>query len=311
MIADPDASRHDCHRRSRASGDDVRMCGRFVSSSSAEDIAKYFDVREVSEQAVAHEVDYNTAPTSDVLTVYEDGSTRRLDTFRWGLVPKWAKDLRIGSRLINARMESVADKPAFRSAFRRRRCIVPADGFYEWTKPPGADRERQRGKALPWPERPAANGGMSGEYRSERRPNGVRSKQPWFIHRPDGEPYAFAGLWERWRGSPSVTGGGGASEGSADDAGTGSPEGEVEVRSVTIITCPANSKMAAVHDRMPVMLPAGAWAEWLDPDVQDPSELARLLVPAPPELIDIREVGIEVNDARNKGPGLVEAVGSS
>ncbi|MCB0952413.1 MAG: SOS response-associated peptidase, partial [Microthrixaceae bacterium] len=140
------------------------MCGRFVSSSNAEDIAKYFDVDRVSEQALAHEANYNTAPTTDVFVVYSDGSTRNLDTFHWGLVPRWAKDLRIGNKLINARAETVAEKPAFRSAFKKRRCIMPVDGFYEWNKPEGTSR-----------------------------------KQPWFIHRPDGEPYAFAGLWEEWR----------------------------------------------------------------------------------------------------------------
>jgi putative SOS response-associated peptidase YedK len=243
------------------------MCGRFVSSSSAEDIARYFDVDVVSEQAVAHQPNYNTAPTSDVLTVYSDGSVRRLDTFRWGLVPKWAKDLRIGNRLINARMESVADKPAFRGAFRRRRCILPADGFFEWNRPSGASQ-----------------------------------KQPWYIHRPDGEPYAFAGLWEQWRGRLPRAG---------DDRGaSGSDSGddEVTVRSVTILTGPANARMAELHERMPVILPAAQWDPWLDPDLQDPDELGRLLVPAPPELIEFQPVSRDVNNVRNKGAQLIEAV---
>jgi putative SOS response-associated peptidase YedK len=253
------------------------MCGRFVSSSSAEDIARYFDVEEVSEQALEHGPNYNTAPTTDVFTVYSDGAARRLDTFRWGLVPRWAKDLRIGNRLINARMESVADKPAFRSAFRRRRCIVPADGFYEWTRPVGAKR-----------------------------------KQPWYIHRPDGEPYAFAGLWEQWRGPLRPAGDSAPAEPGSEHPGPGTPATEdaeeVTVRSVTIITGPANAKMAELHDRMPVMLPAGAWAEWLDPDAQDPAGLGRLLVPAPLELIAFEPVSTDVNDVRNKGSRLLDPV---
>ena len=98
------------------------MCGRFVSSSSAEDISRYFGVAEVSEQALEHSPNYNTAPTTDVFVVYSDGSTRRLDTFHWGLVPRWAKDIKIGNRLINARAETVAEKPSFRAAFKKRRC---------------------------------------------------------------------------------------------------------------------------------------------------------------------------------------------
>lgn len=250
------------------------MCGRFVSSSSAADIARYFDVAEVSEQAVEHSPDYNTAPTKDVLVVFEeekrgdDGPRRRLDAFHWGLVPRWAKDLKIGNRLINARAESLADKPAFRYAFRHRRCIVPADGFYEWSKPPGDAR-----------------------------------KQPWYIHRPDGEPLAFAGLWEQWRGhlpGESVSGTGTAEEGS------GSPE--VTLRSVTIITGDANAEMARVHDRMPVILPHSAWAEWLDPATEDTAALQSLLVPAPAELLVLQAVSTEVNNVRNNGPELIDPV---
>lgn len=230
------------------------MCGRFVSSSGAEDIAKYFDVDEVSEQALEHRPNYNTAPTTDVFVVYSDGGARRLDTFHWGLVPRWAEDLRIGNKLINARAETVAEKPAFRSAFARRRCILPADGFYEWNKPEGAQR-----------------------------------KQPWYITRRDGEPFAFAGLWEQWRGEPS--------EGS----------GELTVRSTTIITGTPNEKMSELHDRMPVILPASAWQAWLDPTT-DAAEAAGFLVPAPSELIQFHPVSTEVNNVRNKGEELIAPI---
>jgi putative SOS response-associated peptidase YedK len=258
------------------------MCGRFVSTSSAEDVARYFDVDEVSEQALEHRPNHNTAPTTDVFVVYADGTTRRLDTFHWGLVPRWAKDLRIGNRLINARAESVAEKPAFRAAFARRRCIVPADGFYEWN-----------------------------------RPEGARRKQPWFIHRPDGEPYAFAGLWEQWRGTlPTAAGGpaggdeaerghGAAGDTAAGDTAAGGDE--VTVRSATIITGPPNERMARLHDRMPVILPASAWATWLAPE-STAEELTGLLVPAPPEVIEFHPVSTEVNNVRNKGPGLTEPI---
>lgn len=247
------------------------MCGRFVSSSNADEIAGYFDVDQVSEQALEHPANYNTAPTTDVFVVYSDGSTRRLDTFHWGLVPRWAKDLKIGSRLINARAETVAEKPSFRSAFKKRRCIVPADGFYEWTKPEGGSR-----------------------------------KQPWYIQRPDGEPFAFAGLWEEWTGSlPTAADRGDSDTGSGGDAGD--QREQVTVRSSTIITGEANEKMAELHDRMPIILPASAWEEWLDP-ATDPARAAKLLVPAPKDLITFHPVSTEVNNVRNKGEQLTAEV---
>jgi putative SOS response-associated peptidase YedK len=192
------------------------------------------------------------APTNDVYAVLEDGGTRHLDAFRWGLIPSWAKDPKIGSRMINARAETLAEKNAYKAAFRKRRCLVPADGFYEW-------------KAVP----------------------GQKRKQPYFIHRADGEPVAFAGLWEVWRG----------------------PERDQEpLRTATIITTEANETMAPVHDRMPVILPASAWGLWLDRENDDLETLGRLLVPAPPTLLTLRPVSTEVNSVRNKGPELIEPV---
>ncbi|MGY6499650.1 MAG: SOS response-associated peptidase [Acidimicrobiales bacterium] len=226
------------------------MCGRYVSSSSPDEIASYFGAVLTAETLV--EPEYNVAPTRNVWTVFDDGDTRRLDLARWGLVPFWAKDLSIGNRMINARSETVADKNAFKKAFRRQRCIVPADGFFEWTSEPGR-----------------------------------RQKQPWFIHRPDGEPYAFAGLWETWRG----------------------PDRDAEpVRTCTILTGAANEAMAPIHDRMPIMLPPDAWQTWLDPAQQDVEALGRFLVPAPPPLITFHPVSVEVNNARNHGAHLIEPV---
>lgn len=231
------------------------MCGRFVAASPPAEIAAYFDVDQTSDATL--DPNYNVAPTRDVYVVYADGGTRRLDPLRWGLIPSWAKDMAIGNRMINARAETVASKPAFRSSFARRRCIIPADGFYEW-----------------------------------RQIAGQKRKQPYFIHRPDGEPYAFGGLWAEWRGTD--------------------PAGEpVTVRSTTIITCAANSRMAELHDRMPVILPAAAWDEWLDPEDHDVDRLGRFLVPAPPELIEFHPVSTDVNNVRNGGAQLIEALDTS
>jgi putative SOS response-associated peptidase YedK len=225
------------------------MCGRFVSASSPDEIARYFDA-EAPEALL--EPSYNVAPTNDVYAVLNDGGVRRLDAFHWGLVPIWAKDPRQGSKMINARAETLAAKNAYKPAFKRRRCIIPADGFYEWTKVPGQ-----------------------------------KTKQPHFIHRPDGEPLAFAGLWEVWRGPDKQ----------------GDP-----LRSCTIVTTSANETMQPLHDRMPVILPASAWEEWLDPANDDIETLGKLLVPAPPEIIVTHPVSTEVNTVRNKGAELIERV---
>jgi putative SOS response-associated peptidase YedK len=226
------------------------MCGRFVSSSPPDEIARYFDA-EAPEALL--EPNYNVAPTNDVYAVLADGGVRRLDAFHWGLVPSWAKDPKVGSRMINARAETLGDKAAFKSAFKRRRCLIPADGFYEWKRQPG-DKKR---------------------------------KQPHYIHRPEGEPLAFAGLWAVWRGQDKQ----------------GDP-----LRSCTIVTTTPNETMAALHDRMPVILPASAWDQWLDPANDDLDTLGKLLVPAPSELIVTHPVSTDVNSVRNKGAELIDRV---
>ncbi|MGI9605210.1 MAG: SOS response-associated peptidase [Acidimicrobiales bacterium] len=137
------------------------MCGRFTSTTPPDKLAAYFGA-EAPTDADEVEPDYNVAPTREVPVVRFREEVRHLDFLRWGLVPRWAKDLRIGSKMINARAETVATKNAFRSAFARRRCIVSADGFYEWKQIDD------------------------------------KTKQPMYITRADGDPLALAGLWERW-----------------------------------------------------------------------------------------------------------------
>ncbi len=227
------------------------MCGRFVSSSTPDEIAQYFDAEAPPEAAIGPS--WNVAPTSDVYIVMEDGEVRRVAPVHWGLVPFWAKSPAVGSKMINARAEGLADKAAYKRAFRKRRCIVPVDGFYEWRKVPGQ-----------------------------------KLKQPYFISRPDGEPLAFAGLWEEWRGPER--------------------DGSERLRSTSIITTTPNELMATIHDRMPVILPPSAWDEWLDPTNADVDTLGRLLVPAPEQLLVLRPVSTEVNNVRNQGPHLVDEV---
>ena len=135
------------------------MCGRYAQRTDAKKLAREFKVAD----APSVEPRYNIAPTQDVLAVSETGDGREMRFFKWGLVPSWAKDTSMGARLINARSESVAEKPAFREAFKQRRCIIPADGFYEWQRTGGR-------------------------------------KQPFFFRMRDEHPFGFAGLWERWEG---------------------------------------------------------------------------------------------------------------
>ena len=135
------------------------MCGRFTLSASATDLMRQFDLSDLPTWRPR----YNIAPTQDILTVVQmpDAPERQALLLRWGLVPPWAEGPAVGSRIINARAETVATKPAFRRAFKERRCLLLADGFYEW-------------------------------QRQERR------KQPFYIRLCDGQPFAFASLWERW-----------------------------------------------------------------------------------------------------------------
>lgn len=233
------------------------MCGRYVSATPPDQVAAYFGAEPPAEGAASGpwEANFNVAPTTGVLVVRDDGAVRHLETMRWGLVPFWAKDPSIGSRMINARAETVAEKPAFRSALRKKRCIVPADGFYEWKK--------------------AAGGGAKAP------------KQPMYIHRVDGEPLAFAGLWEVWR-DPS--------------------DPDRELHTCTVLTTSANATMRPVHDRMPVILPPSAWDAWLDPAPAETDALLRHLVPAPDSLLTLHPVSTAVNNVRNRGPHLLDPV---
>jgi len=141
------------------------MCGRFVQFSSLRTLESYFGIESTACEVAAS---YNIAPSHEVLAIIHDGG-RRLERLHWGLVPSWAKDLSDASRLINARAETIAQKPSFRTAFKRRRCLLLADGFYEWKGSKG-------------------------------------NKQPYFIALPSKHPFAFAGLWELWKNKEAADG---------------------------------------------------------------------------------------------------------
>src|SRR6476620_9684541 len=152
------------------------MCGRFTLRTPPAVLIKHFELELGGDrQLELFGPRYNIAPTQEILVVRNDppDGRRRADTMRWGLIPSWSTDPKPGSGppMINARSETLAEKPMFRSAVRRRRCLIPADGFYEW----------------------------------QESPRGAKGKkQPYFIHRPDGGPFAFAGLWESWQSKVPV-----------------------------------------------------------------------------------------------------------
>jgi putative SOS response-associated peptidase YedK len=240
------------------------MCGRYVSSSSSAVLESYLSVDEVKAEPL--EESYNVAPTDEVYVVVERDDRRLLGTMKWGLVPWFSKDPKTGAKMINARAESVPTKPAFRRAFEKRRCLIPADGFYEWKKP-------------------TEDGGK---------------KIPYFIHGADGRPIVFAGLWEIWK--PRDASGAPASSGQSRR----SLQAETVLSTCTIITTSANDLLRSIHDRMPVVLPPERWEEWLDPMNDDVEALRGLMVPAPNDLLELYPISTKVNSVRNDGPELIE-----
>ena len=216
------------------------MCGRFAFYSPAEATAALFG----ASGSVDIKPRYNIAPTQSVAAIREDADGQReLVELRWGLVPFWAKDPAIGNRMINARAETVAEKPAFRAAYRHRRCIVLANGFYEWQKRDGG-------------------------------------KVPHFISLASGEPFALAGLWERWKDRDK------------DDV----------LETTTLITMQASEFMASLHHRMPLVLEKDAADAWL-------AGSADLLDDVPVPSLQAWPVDRRVNNARNEGEDLIEAAG--
>jgi putative SOS response-associated peptidase YedK len=250
------------------------MCGRFVASRPASELAELLDVAEISAEAPdgtpalddalqGAPPSWNVAPQAAVwaVTAKQDdaGSLyRRMRRYHWGLVPSWSAGPSSGARAFNARAESIFDNRMFATALERRRCIVPADAFYEWEKTLGT-------------------GGR------------VLRRQPWLFEAPDRGILAFAGLWEFWR------------ERSARDG-----EEPRLLRSCTIITSASTGAVASIHDRMPVLLPRETWADWLAPGALDPAEVSDLLAPAPEEALVGFTVSQRVNDGRVDDPDLIE-----
>jgi putative SOS response-associated peptidase YedK len=225
------------------------MCGRYVVAYDPQTLVAGFSLTRVTPFPRR----WNVAPQSEVPVVYETREGERIaETMRWGLLPHWARDERLAHKLNNARAEGLFDKPSFRQAARRRRCLLPASGFYEWQATPAG-------------------------------------KQPWYISARDGSLLAMAGLFEAWR-----------------------PDEATPWRmSCCVVTTEANALMAPIHDRMPVLVPPEHWARWLSRELQEPAEVAPLLVPAPAGVLQAWPVSRAVSSGRAEGEALIQPVGET
>jgi putative SOS response-associated peptidase YedK len=216
------------------------MCGRYTQTADLNRLAVRFGFLK---SKVDLRPRYNLAPGQKAPVVVFEGRNE-LKMWQWGLIPSWAKDASSSHRLINARAETLVQKPSFRRPFESQRCLIPADGFYEWRKLQGGQR-----------------------------------KVPLRFVLKTLEPFAFAGLWDRWR----------------------TPEGRF-LESFTIITTRANGLVLPIHDRMPVILRREQEALWLDPHVRDMGKLNSLLAPYPSEEMESYEVSPLVNSPANDVP---------
>ncbi len=221
------------------------MCGRFALATEKHILEMLYQLE------IRPDFDllprYNIAPSQKVVAcrLAPEAPKRELVALKWGLIPFWADDPAIGSRMINARSETVASKPSFRDAFKKRRALVPISGFYEWKKEEGG-------------------------------------KQPYYICRRDAKPFSLAALWELW------------------------DKGSEPVESCTIITTTANTLIAPLHERMPVIIGSQDYQCWLDPH-SEAEALQELLQPYPPKELVSYPVSRLVNSPANEGPELIEA----
>jgi putative SOS response-associated peptidase YedK len=223
------------------------MCGRYRLSRRKQLVEEYFDVSSDNDDWIPR---YNIAPTQPVPAIRQHPKEPRryLSMMRWGLIPSWSRDASGAARMINARSETAHQLPAFRDALKLRRCLIPADGFYEWQK---------RGS----------------------------SKQPFCFEVREGELFAFAGLWDRWK----------------DGNGQW-------IRSCSILTTEPNALTRTVHDRMPVILGKDDYDSWLDPGMTNAENLSDLLKPFDARLMRCFPVSNRVNQVQNDDAECAAAI---
>jgi len=220
------------------------MCGRFALTVPPQAVRAYFGYPDQPNFPPR----YKIAPPQPIALVRWHEGGRRFGLARWGFWPAFVRDTSKFAMIINARAEGIGDKPSFRAAIRRRRCLIPADGFYEWRK-------------------------------------AGRARHPFLMRRPDRGPLAFGGIWETWH--------------SADGS---------EMDTAAIITCEANGTLAALHDRMPVIVQPENFATWLDPNAEA-RDVLPLMRPAADDLLEMVAVSDTVNKATNEGPEVQQEAG--
>ena len=242
------------------------MCGRFTSLTPPEELAEIFQTAPLNPHLFDEfQPNFNVPPTTRIAAVAQDSQgVRKLGRFQWGLVPTWAKDASGSARCINARSETVQEKPSFRSSVPTKRCIIPMDGFYEW---------QTIGVTAASPPKP---------------------KQPVYVTRRDGRPLAVAGLWASWRDR---------------SLGDSAPW----LHSCCVITTQANDTMSPIHDRMPVILEADDWDDWLNvgggTQTATPLErITELMIPADPSILIPQWVSTDVNAVRNNRADLIAPI---
>jgi putative SOS response-associated peptidase YedK len=217
------------------------MCGRFTLKSPErikfQRLVNTFDLDNIIPR-------YNIAPSQNVLAVVERDSVREVTQLQWGLIPFWSKEAK---GFINARVETIDEKPTFSESFQRRRCLIPADGFYEW--------ERLNKK----------------------------TSQPYYFQMKDGAPFAFAGVWDRWKSNGNT------------------------INSCAIITTTANELLSTIHHRMPVIMPPESHDLWLDA-ASRAADLKDLLVPFPASEMTSHAVSRNVNDTKQDDEDLLQPV---
>lgn len=216
------------------------MCGRYTLAKPIKTIAQHFAPVQLKTE---HGERYNIAPTQNAPVVILSRERRELHSMRWGLIPHWIKDPGEGQPQINARSETVHEKPSFKESFRTRRCLIPADGFIEW---------KTAGK----------------------------EKRPHYIFLESREVFAFAGIWSEWKNASS------------------------SLKTYSILTTVANSRLAPIHERMPVLLAPVNYDLWLAPDT-DFAALRQLFDPFDPEGMGTHEISTAINSYKNDRPDLL------
>lgn len=261
-----------------------QVCGRYAATADPGELIEEFEIDADRTGERTRSIlkspqdpppatpDHNMAPTKQAPVILtrapkdEPGDPlRQLRLLTWGLVPSWAKDTKVGLRMTNARAESVLEKSSFARAAAVRRCLVPATGWYEWQVSPVATDAK-----------------------------GKPRKQPFFIHRGDGDLLTFAGLYEFWR-----------------DRALPEDDPAAWLVSFTIITTAADPGMDRIHDRQPLVLERSDHERWLDPDLTDPTGIEDLLAFSQPGRFAAHPISTAVNATRNNGPGLLEPLPAS